>query len=168
MTTSGIANVLVSAINGPIKKGDYITTSNIPGIGMKANTTGFVIGTALSDFNPSNKETITLLPVNLDIKYVSIYNSPIGTLSRLTNWTKNITYQEPLVAFKYIVATVIIILSTIFSFIHFGRTGSKGIEALGRNPLAKQSIQFGIFLNIILGIFIIIGGIFIGLLVLQF
>jgi hypothetical protein len=40
--------VKVSTKNGDIQPGDYITTSDIPGVGMKATEPGRVIGKALT------------------------------------------------------------------------------------------------------------------------
>ncbi len=45
---AGRVPVKVSTKNGDIKPGDYITTSDIPGIGMKATDAGRVIGKALT------------------------------------------------------------------------------------------------------------------------
>lgn len=46
----GRVGLKVSAENGPIQKGDYLTASSIPGIAMKATKPGRVIGKALSSF----------------------------------------------------------------------------------------------------------------------
>lgn len=48
----GRVPVIVSGENGPIKKGDRITSSSIAGIGMKASRAGSVVGRALEDFDP--------------------------------------------------------------------------------------------------------------------
>jgi hypothetical protein len=63
MTTGGVQNVVlglagrvpvkVTAINGIIKPGDYITSSSIPGVGMKATKAGQVVGQALTGWNPA-------------------------------------------------------------------------------------------------------------------
>src|SRR3989338_5684658 len=47
---SGTANVNVTTLNGPIKYGDYITSSTISGKGQKAFESGYVIGVALAEF----------------------------------------------------------------------------------------------------------------------
>ncbi len=48
---SGRVPVKVSTKNGDIKPGDYITTSDIPGVGMKATEAGRVIGKALTSLS---------------------------------------------------------------------------------------------------------------------
>ena len=45
----GIAIVKITNENGIIKKGDFITSSSIKGLGMKAIKSGMVIGVALED-----------------------------------------------------------------------------------------------------------------------
>jgi F0F1-type ATP synthase membrane subunit c/vacuolar-type H+-ATPase subunit K len=52
----------------------------------------------------------------------------------------------------------VVILSFILGFISFGRIANTGVEALGRNPLAGKMIQFGIFLNVLITISIVIAG----------
>lgn len=53
---SGRVPVRVTANNGEIKPGDYITTSEIPGVGMKATADGRVVGKALTGFNGAKDE----------------------------------------------------------------------------------------------------------------
>ncbi|MBI3486111.1 MerR family DNA-binding transcriptional regulator [Candidatus Daviesbacteria bacterium] len=52
---SGRIPIKVSLENGPIKKGDLLTTSSTLGVAMKATHAGMVIGTALEDFDGSVK-----------------------------------------------------------------------------------------------------------------
>jgi uncharacterized membrane protein (DUF441 family) len=53
---SGRVPVKVSNLNGAIKPGDYITTSSISGVGMKATDPGFVIGKALTALTESTEQ----------------------------------------------------------------------------------------------------------------
>jgi len=48
---AGRVPVKVSLENGPIKQGDLLTSSSIPGVAMKASRPGQVIGTALEDYD---------------------------------------------------------------------------------------------------------------------
>jgi hypothetical protein len=52
----GRVPVKVSTENGPIKIGDYLTVSSIPGYAMKATLAGHVIGKALENLNTDNLE----------------------------------------------------------------------------------------------------------------
>lgn len=49
ISTGGTVRVICNNSNGDIKKGDPITTSTIPGEGMKATQSGMIIGVALED-----------------------------------------------------------------------------------------------------------------------
>ncbi len=64
--TGGITFVKCNAENGVVKKGDLITSSSIPGVGMKATKTGMVIGLALEDAQASTD----LVKVRVFIQYV--------------------------------------------------------------------------------------------------
>ena len=48
---SGRVPVNVSTENGPIKAGDFLTASSIPGVAMKATKAGRILGQALFDYN---------------------------------------------------------------------------------------------------------------------
>jgi hypothetical protein len=50
----GRVPVFVSLQNGPIKKGDRITSSGISGVGMRASRPGYILGNTLQEFDPDN------------------------------------------------------------------------------------------------------------------
>lgn len=50
---AGRVPVKVSTVNGPIRKGDYLTSSDIPGVAVKAIEPGPVLGMALEDYSGS-------------------------------------------------------------------------------------------------------------------
>ncbi|MFA9288775.1 MAG: beta strand repeat-containing protein, partial [Weeksellaceae bacterium] len=54
LALAGRVPVKVNLENGPIKAGDYLTTSSIPGEAMKATKSGIAIGKALEDYNGSS------------------------------------------------------------------------------------------------------------------
>jgi hypothetical protein len=91
---------------------------------------------------------------------------PSGLLD-VFNLSRIATYEEPIKVFKYVVAGTLVVLSFLMSFFLFARTANKGIEALGRNPLASRTIQIGILLNVTIAISIVAAGIFIAVLVLR-
>ena len=53
---AGRVPVKVTAMNGVIKPGDYITSSTLPGIGMKATKAGYVVGQALTGWDPATDD----------------------------------------------------------------------------------------------------------------
>jgi hypothetical protein len=146
VVSSGHSYVRVSTVNGPIKAGDLITTSSIPGIGSKAEGFGQVLGVALSDFIDVNSENIGRIPVSINIR----------THTPFTEFT-----SKPFDVFRYLLAFVIAAGSVILGFVYFGKVARTGVEALGRNPLAGRLIEFGVFLNLFLTLGIIAIGVII-------
>ncbi len=179
---SGITKVNVSLSNGQIKKGDYITSSTLPGIGMKATLSGNVIGIALEDStqnNNYNQACITNPPgcakdqVSVAVKpdYADL-TDPRSTNRLLeyigTSFFRN--SQDPQGFGKIIkntVAGIIVLITLLIGLLIIARTIPKSMEAIGRNPLAKRSIQFSLALNIGIVAFVVIGGIVAALIVLR-
>jgi hypothetical protein len=64
--TSGICFVKYNSENGAIKKGDLITSSSEPGIGMKATASGIVLGIVLEDATGISG----LIKIRIMIQYV--------------------------------------------------------------------------------------------------
>ena len=142
----GEALVLVSNKNGEIKKGDFITSSEIPGVGQKATESGYVLGNALEDFN--QKEG--LIRVFVWPHYESFPPSKISIRTLFTQILQLMGRPENFPeVLRYIFAVILAILSLVVGFFGFVRTLAKGLEAIGRNPLAKKSIQFSMILNLI-------------------
>lgn len=160
---SGTVTVNVTTLNGPIKYGDYITSSQIPGKGQKASESGYVLGIALATFDgtgadqvdgPFGKVASGKIPVAIKIEYAELTNPRF--LSRLfsfigSSFLENINDPKKFgTVVRYIAAGLIVLLSFTFGFLTFSRSIVKSIEALGRNPLAKATIQLSILINIAL------------------
>lgn len=158
VVTSGNVEVNVSSINGNIEVGDLITSSSIPGVGMKASQTGYVIGRALDSFTSENSNEVGSINIALNLHYSYSNTSKPSTLSDIFNLSLLATYESPSAVFKYVVAGIVILLSFVLGVFSFGRVANTGLEALGRNPLAGKMIQFGIILNILITLVIIVAG----------
>ena len=145
---SGIAQVNVTNKGGPIKYGDYITSSEIPGKGQKSTGVGTVLGVALAAFSEEEGK----IPVAIKVETLgtgaglaSIFSLVgLGFLENLGDPKK---FTEVI---RYIAAGLVVLLSFTFAFLTFSKSIVKSIEALGRNPLAKSTIQLSILINIIL------------------
>ena len=144
--------VKVSNVNGPIKKGDYVTSSRIKGTGMRASRSGIVIGQAMEDAIFDNSKA-ALIPVMLNI-----HQAGGNSLLDIFNLGKIATYEAPTKVVQYTVAAVIMLLSFGAGSIIFAKAVNTGLEALGRNPLASRTIQFSIVLNLILIVVIVVAG----------
>jgi hypothetical protein len=161
---SGSTRVLVTTENGEIKKNDLITSSNTPGVGMKAINNGFVLGTALEDFSG---EGAGLILVNVSPHYYdSAEASYTNNLFRLLSQARASAYLSPIEALRYLVAGLIAMFAFVIGFIYFGRVSQRGIEAVGRNPLAGKFIEFSVILNVLLTALIIVVGLAIAYLIL--
>jgi len=168
--STGTALVLVSTSNGNIKKNDPITTSTIPGVGMKGTKTGFMLGSALEDYSSNNKNVYKKIAVTLNIQVHSVGKASGGVspkLGDIFNLSAIASTEDPVLVFRLVMAAFIIILSFVFSFFSFGRIATNGIEALGRNPLAARMIHLGIALNVIINVGIIIAGVFMAYLMIK-
>ena len=86
---AGRVPVKVSSINGEIKVGDAVTTSEIPGFGMKSTQPGSIVGKALQGFDGTVGEHAQVIPC------------PTGTASNITCARimvhLNISWQDPTV-----------------------------------------------------------------------
>ncbi len=81
---SGVATVNVTTLNGPIKYGDYITSSTIRGKGQKASESGYVLGIAIGAFDganateqvdgPNGKVALGKVPIAVRIEYSELTN----------------------------------------------------------------------------------------------
>jgi F0F1-type ATP synthase membrane subunit c/vacuolar-type H+-ATPase subunit K len=163
----GTVYVLVTTKNGVIKKGDYVTTSLIKGVGMKADKDGYVIGRALEDdINPNTKQ-IDKIAVDLELHYFNTRPSLLGSLTDILKLAFLPTKEGPTAIFKYIVAAGVVVASFVLGFLSFGRTAAKGVEALGRNPSASKIINLGIIFNVSIVVVIVLAGLFVAFLILR-
>jgi hypothetical protein len=151
----GTTAVKVIGTNGDIKKGDFITTSDKPGVGMKANRSGYIIGQALEDVVFPNKNAIELIGINLNLHFLQLDSTVNDSLTSIFTISQLAAYEEPIRFFKYLMSVVVLILSFGFGFFIFSRAINTGIQALGRNPLAGRAIQLSIIFNVVLVIIVI-------------
>ena len=176
----GLASVNVSTLNGEIKQGDYITSSPIPGKGQKADRSGYVLGVAMAGFSENTNNQIDFqekrvsigqIPVALKIEYAEI-TSP-RSIDRLFDYFSGgilNSIEDPdkfSTSIRFFAAGLVVLASLALGFLTFSRSVPKGIEAIGRNPLAKNVIQFSIVLNIILTVVVALIGVVAAFLILK-
>ena len=143
---SGETLVKVTNLNGEIKKRDFITSSEKPGIGQKASQLGFVIGKALEDFNQEEG----LINVSVNIQYINI---PAGKFT-LGGVTQEIIFglrmpENIPEVLRYLFAILLGGGSFFIGFFSFVKTLREGVTGISRNPLAKKSIQSAMILNLV-------------------
>lgn len=185
LVNSGEVYVQVTTANGPISAGDYITSSVIPGKGQKANpSTSFIVGTALDSFPTTSIGTSTtaststvngssirvLLAIGPKADTEGSTGTGTGTGGASSGATSDINIlgvSTPLATLiKYALAALVVVGSMYIAFRNFGSNMKDSIISVGRNPLAKTSIQSMVVLNTVLIVLVSVVGLFIGLLIL--
>ena len=152
VATSGVANLIVSDINGDIELGDQITASPIKGVGMKATSNAKVIGISQSspayDSKPheytnesGNKESLRLgqVPIVISVSYYT--KSPEKTvippaLQNIANAVagRKVSTLPILVSAAIFVIMLVAVVSIIYSMIR------SSIISIGRNPMAQSAV----------------------------
>lgn len=152
---AGKAYVRVSSSNGNIKRGDGVTSSTSPGVGMKATENGYVIGIAEEDYSEADTKQIGLVLIAVDPHFVQQNKNLLSSLFSLPRQSFSAT---PLNAIRYVLAGLIGIASFFIAFRFFGRASLEGIQAMGRNPLAKASIVTMVIINAMLTVGVMVVG----------
>ena len=153
IATSGTLQVLVSNINGDVKRGDYITASPVSGIGMKATGNVKVIGIAQSDLSTKNggeqkyndkegkEQTILVGQVPLLVNVSFYYKEADKTLipSAIQNVAnalagRSVSPVPILISAGIFLVTVIVVVSIIYSMIR------SSIISVGRNPMSQSAV----------------------------
>ena len=163
---SGKAQILVSTANGEIKKGTYITSSTIPGVGQKAEKTGYVVGKALEDYTPSNPDEPGLVWATIEPKTAYINNTVKTNLLEAIRTGALSPLLNPVESLRYILAALIVAATFIIGFSTFGKSSGRSIEAMGRNPLAQSSIRTAMIFNMLLSFGVMLVGLALAYLIL--
>lgn len=155
ISTTGNIPVLIKKTDAKPKKGDYITASNIPGVGMIASNPGWVIGTVISDVEDQFDSYDTVM-VSLKIEYGD-GNNPI---TKAYKYSMGFLDQNSFIQFiKLIMAGLIAIITFLGATNYYTQISKTEVEALGRNPLASKIIQRNSFLHLVILILICVVGI---------
>ncbi|KKS45993.1 hypothetical protein A3J20_02630 [Candidatus Gottesmanbacteria bacterium RIFCSPLOWO2_02_FULL_42_29] len=180
----GEVDVNVTTLSGAIARGDFITSSKITGKGQKASLAeGYLLGIALSDFsekdgtelkfeNKSYRQGKIKVAIGIGPSSLSAINSSGGFLGTarqvgLSFFSLVSANKEAEKIFRYILSALVAIISILGGIYFFGRNVTKGIESIGRNPLAKTTIQTMIIINVVLIGLVSLGGIILSLTILA-
>ncbi len=157
VATYGEYAVLVSTQNGAIKAGDRIVISALDGVGMKADTQHqVVLGKALQDFSDtSNADShVSLGDANFGMRValgrvlvdVGVARNPAfsgdatpGVPHFLVAAARAIS-NKPVTALRLYAGLITLTLAIIVAGIILFAGARNGMNAVGRNPLAKKSI----------------------------
>ena len=179
---NGVVEVNVTTLGGIIEPGRFITTSTIPGKGQATEAPrGHIIGTSLTSFGKNDGTAFQLedgtqlrqgtVQVKLNIRPGDIQS--VGLASKVVDqigsvFLRNIsTPERSEIFFRYIMAGLVATIIVGVGFISFGKNITKGIEAMGRNPLARAQIQAMILLNVVLITIVSIAGIVLSMAIIR-
>lgn len=151
IATSGMVNVLVSDINGPVKRGDHITSSPLAGVGMKATANVRIVGVAQGDMENVKDQTykdkdgkqhkvkLGEAPVLVNVAY--FFKEPEKTvvptaIQNVANAIagKNVSTLPIVLSSAVFFIMLIIVSSIIYSMI------KSSIISVGRNPMSQSAI----------------------------
>lgn len=154
LITSGIASVRVSNDNGPVLAGDLLTSSDQPGVAIKATQNGFVVGAAAEALDSEEGNIL----VSINIHQTTAFAGSRNNLIELLRQGLTAAVLTPLEALRYLLAALVTIISFVLAFVYYGRISKTGVEAIGRNPLAKRSIQNSVMLHLVITVIICLVG----------
>ncbi len=178
VATSGSVNTLVSTLNGNIKVGDLISVSPFGGLGMRASPGIQVIGVAQTAFNAHSpgatirsvtnkhgqkeKLSVGYISINIAINTDTTNTSGINGLQKFVERLTGRVVPTLHIVISLVVAGVALFVLAIL--VYSSIYGS--ILAIGRNPLAKNSIihTLGIVLGMAILTLLISGAIIVFLL----
>ncbi|MDQ3099201.1 MAG: hypothetical protein M3Q44_05635 [bacterium] len=157
LSTKGTTPIRVSTVGGKIKKGDSLTSSIIPGVAMLASKSGMVVGTALADYQIDDTKAIGKIPVLIDIHYNEFGVTSSEYLTRAS-----------VISLRFILGAIVALVTTILCFVFFSKYTSRGIEAMGRNPLAAGAIKRNMYIQGGLFLVLVIAGYTIAFFLIRF
>lgn len=151
IATDGTLPVLVSNLNGEIKRGDHITASPLKGLGMLANGNVRVVGIAQGEMTSKKEETmkdvdgkdqkVTIgeVPVLINVAY--FFKEPEKSIvpASLQNVANSLAGREVkpvpiIISGAIFIVTAIVVMSIIFSLIRHS------IISVGRNPMSQSAV----------------------------
>lgn len=166
VTTNGDVGVRVSSQNGNIARGDFVTTSTVPGVGQKADNYGFIVGVALEEYTNTDQNAVGVILVSTNPRFATLTNAkPINLFANLKNAVAA-PFLTPLTSLRYLLAVLVTAVSFALGFVYFGRIIKRGVEALGRNPMAAPVINVGILYSLAVTVLIIVAGLILAYLIL--
>ncbi|MFA5003713.1 MAG: hypothetical protein WC498_00325 [Candidatus Saccharimonadales bacterium] len=184
VATNGKYKALVSNQNGTIKSGDYITISSLDGVGMRADSgQSVILGKALEGFDGTTgvsstvnlatttggtrQVSIGLIQVDIGIAHNPLQASSVSNVPGFLSKASQAIVDKPVSAPRLYVSLVVLVLTVFIvgSFLYGGVRS--GVTAIGRNPLARQSITKGLVQVILLGSIIFVIGLFAVYLILK-
>lgn len=178
VATYGKYAVLVSNQNGAIQPGDYVSISNIDGVGMRADgEEKTVIGKALAGFDgksdvqgsatltksDGSKTQVSLGRITVQVLVQPNPLQSVGLPTAFTNLLSRVGYSvsnktvNP--ARLYLALVLFVVAAFIAGILLFGGVRT-AMTAIGRNPLARKAIYRSLIQVVMSSLIIFLLGIF--------
>jgi len=155
VVTNGTTDALVTDINGDVKTGDHITASPISGVGMKATTSGVVVGTAQANLSGvttheqqvTNKKgkvvtvKIGTIPVQVDKVFYQAPNDSNSFLPPVLSDFASSVAGHTVSPIRILAASLLIALLFVIVTILLYSAVRSSIISIGRNPLSEQAVH---------------------------
>jgi len=155
VVTNGTTDALVTDINGNVKTGDHITASPISGVGMKATTSGVVVGTAQANLSGvttheqqvTNKKgkvvtvKIGTIPVQVDKVFYQAPNDSNSFLPPVLSDFASSVAGHTVSPIRILAASLLIALLFVIVTILLYSAVRSSIISIGRNPLSEQAVH---------------------------
>lgn len=180
--SSGTAEVLVANINGDVEVGDRITVSPLGGVGMKAESSGYIVGTAQDAFKDATevkeveitaksgakeKVKVGLVTVQVGVGYYehtdenkSILPAFILEIAKVVSGRSDVSPIRVFVALIVLIVGVLVIAVLVYTSV------GSSIISIGRNPLAAGAVHksllevillaVGVLLFVLVGIYLVL------------
>jgi hypothetical protein len=169
----GSATIRVSTSNGPIHRGDWITSSNTAGVGVRATQPGYAVGRALADFDGTQSD-IGLIPITVEVQFAIPNNADApapftlkGALDTVQAGFRIVSSGTVHFSIRYTIAALVVLISACFGYWIISRATATGIAAIGRNPLARGAIIITTGASVMSALAIIAGGVVFGIFILA-
>ncbi len=156
---SGTTLTLVSDINGDIKTGDKVTASPISGVGMKANASSLVVGTAQSDLSSATTTQKTVndkkgqpqsvkiggVPVQINITYYVAPEDKNAFLPPFVQSLANAVAGKEVSPVRVLISSLVLVFGFISIAVLLYSSIRSSIISIGRNPLSEGAVRKSLF-----------------------
>lgn len=152
---SGTTLALVSDINGSVRSGDKITASPIDGVGMKADSSSLVVGTAQADLTSVTTTTKTLndkkgqpqavkigsIPVQVNVTYYAVQQPNNSFLPPFLQSVANAVAGKEVSPVRVLISTILLTFGFISIAVLLYSSIRSSIISIGRNPLSEGAVR---------------------------
>ena len=182
---TGVAVVQVSSIQGPITVGEEVAVSDVPGVGARAvdNDRAVRVGTALESFGTVGETTTGSIRISLDFASGTGEEEADGNARNAAGNDVTVLDQTLLPSpfastvevvgvqfislMRYVIAGTLVLASLFFAYRTYQNYLVTGVEAVGRNPLARKTIQRLSIVNIVVIVFVSVVSVILGFFIIR-